>query len=89
MNNRDGLTPPILVRILNQLEGHTGHAVEQLPHVYRGRCPLHPEDGPMLLVRGLSGGGVVIDCAAGCSARVVAESLGLEFRDLFLLEKLL
>lgn len=46
-------------------------------------CPAHADRTPSLAVKQLTGGKILVYCHAGCSAREIVESIGLEMTDLF------
>ncbi len=51
------------------------------------RCPSHDDRRPSLSVAEGDDGRILINCFAGCTTDVVLESLGLDLRDLFPIQR--
>lgn len=64
--------------ILSRLQG-----VRASGDSYRSKCPSHDSKGLTLKVTEANNGDVLVHCFAGCSAKEVVESIGLNEKDLF------
>jgi len=66
-------------RLLDRLTGVRKTRADR----WQALCPAHDDRSPSLSVTECSDGTVLIRCWAGCTADAIAESVGLELRDLF------
>ncbi len=69
-------------RVLDALRAQGG-SVKQSGGQWMCTCPAHDDRNPSLSVKQCDDGRVLLKCFAGCSVDVIADSLGLEMRDLF------
>ena len=75
-------TTPPLDRVLDALRAH-GHTPKRSGEGWACLCPAHDDRTPSLSIDTGEGGRVLLHCHAGCSARSIAERIGLSMADLF------